>query len=85
MALHKILCASKADQLVVEAKGLYDMWQSRSLDFSRAVELDSDLSEAYTKRSVLYLASGDQERALDDLAKAIELNPADGTATVKSG
>ena len=55
------------------------------LDFSKAIDLDENLSEAYSRRGLMYLVSGNQEEAWDDFVKAVKLNPLDGSARGNMG
>jgi tetratricopeptide (TPR) repeat protein len=45
-------------------------------DFSKAIELNPDLAEAYNNRAIAYDAKGEYAQAIADCTKAIELNPA---------
>ena len=42
-------------------------------DYTRAIELDANLAEAYYNRGLAYLANKRQEEAIRDLSKAGEL------------
>ena len=50
-----------------------DMTQSL-FDYSRAIELNSEASNAYVNRGSIYIVQGNQHEAISDLTKAIKLN-----------
>ena len=53
--------------------------------FNRALELDSNLVEAYLGRGTYYYEKAHKEKAIDDLKKAINLDPNFATAHTRIG
>lgn len=49
-------------------------------DFTRAVEFDPTLSQAYYARGLLHAKAGRNEQAIADYRKTLEYNPGDGAA-----
>ncbi len=49
-------------------------------EYSKAIELDPSLAEAYSNRGDAYRALGEIQRAIADYAEAIRLNPQDAGA-----
>jgi Flp pilus assembly protein TadD len=43
--------------------------------YTKAIDLAADMTNAYANRGELYLAQGDAEKGLKDLKKALELDP----------
>lgn len=56
---------------------LTDQVDEKLADFSRAIELDPQNTDAWRGRGLAYLSQGDHESALDDLMKLLEQNPED--------
>ncbi|MEL7079523.1 MAG: tetratricopeptide repeat protein, partial [Cyanobacteria bacterium J06582_2] len=54
-------------------------------DYSKAIELNPDLAEAYVNRGNAYLNLGEYQEAIADYNKAIELNPGDADAYINRG
>ena len=52
---------------------VYDFLEQALADYSRAIELDPNLAEAYYNRGLVRLAQKQQELAISDLSKAGEL------------
>lgn len=52
-------------------------------NYSRAIELNPDLGEAYFNRGLIYLQFGQREKAIDDLSKAGELGVMDSYSIIK--
>ena len=50
-------------------------WATAVKEFSRAIELNPNLSLAYERRSNAYAGLKEEDQALSDLNKAIELDP----------
>ena len=46
-------------------------------DYTKAIELNPNYTDAYYNRSLVYNYKGDLDRALNDLNRAIQLNPND--------
>ena len=43
--------------------------------FTKTIEFNSDLVNAYNNRAILYIQKGNYDQAIQDLTKALELNP----------
>ena len=52
-------------------------------NYSRAIELNPHLGEAYFNRGLIYLQLGQREKAIDDLSKAGELGIMDSYSILK--
>jgi tetratricopeptide (TPR) repeat protein len=49
-------------------------------DFTRAIELDPKMAEAYSGRAVVHFRAGRKEQAIADFRKTLDYNPNDGLA-----
>src|SRR5206468_4122594 len=54
-------------------------------DYSRAIEIDPKLSDAYTRRGKVRAEQGKSDKALSDYNHAIELSPNDSDALLWRG
>ena len=54
---------------------LTQLYEDALLDFSKAIQLDANLADAYLNRARVYFESGDLEAAVQDMTSAIELTP----------
>ena len=64
------------------SKGEYNKAMER---FSRAIELNPQLSVAYNNRGSAYAKKGEYDRAIQDYDRAIELDPSDADAYYNRG
>ena len=60
-------------------------WATALKEFSRAIELNPNVSLAYERRSNAYAGLKDDDKAMADLNKAIELDPKNGSAYLTRG
>ena len=52
-----------------------DQYDKANPDYSKALELNPRLAEAYSNRGITYDTKGQYDKAITDYSKAIELNP----------
>ena len=50
-------------------------YESAIENFTKAIKLKPDYSEAYNNRGIAYTGKGDYEKAIEDYNTAIELDP----------
>ncbi len=60
-------------------------WATAVKEFSRAIELNPNLSWAYERRSNAYAGLKEEDKAFADLNKAIEIDPNNGSAYLDRG
>ncbi|MEC4985783.1 MAG: tetratricopeptide repeat protein [Oscillatoria sp. PMC 1068.18] len=54
-------------------------------DYTQAIQLDSNLADAYSKRGLAYYRLGDKQKALADYNQALKLNPGDAYTYLNRG
>ena len=84
-----VTCQERADstQNPTEKQGEYD---KAIVHYTEAINLNSELANAYNNRGVAYVNKGEIDAAIQDYNKAIDLNPAEaynnrGVAYAKKG
>jgi tetratricopeptide (TPR) repeat protein len=76
-----------AEQAYTDGVRLFraNRYEQAILNFSRAVDLNSDLVEAYRMRGRCYALLSDPDKAIADFTKVSALLPADGAVLVERG
>jgi tetratricopeptide (TPR) repeat protein len=68
---------NRSRELLRRGNGHFDKgeFEAAVADYTKAIEIEPDYSDAYNNRGLTYSDRGDKDRAIADYTKAIELKP----------